>query len=228
MGERSNSNRDAKDVQKALTASVGLKRAVVFCLSLLSVLYGVVQSGGIVHITVYCQQTLSVSPGFGRYLISTFNGGALFYRCMVLLPNGKIKDYLKSTEFAKRYLTVMIGTVCGMLLVWIVVPMEWKLFALFPLFAIMGVVISGFWPYVIRLVESVTPYSGSISCVVIMFYGIGDTLIVMANGELIEIYGAWIQPVPILVACLCGCPILALTLFLYKKYIHIQEMAISV
>jgi len=226
--ERCNSDRNAKDVQKALSTSVALKRSVVFCLALLSVLYGVVQSGVILHITVYCDQYLAVDPGFGRYLVSTFNGGQLVYRCVVLVPNGKIKDYLKSTDFAKRYLAAMIGVVCGMLLLWIVVPMEWKLMALFPLFAIMGSTVSGFWPYSIRLVESVTPYSGTISCVFIMCYGIGDTLIVMANGELIQIFGAFIQPVPILVACLFGCPLLALTLFLRQRYIQIQELVISV
>ena len=123
-------------------------------------------------------------------------------------------------------MSIQISTVCVMLLLWIVSPIEWQLLALFPLFVVMGIVLGGFWPYVIRLVESVTPYSGFISCIFIMLYGIGDTLIVMINGELIEIYGAFIQPVPILVASLMGCPILALTLFLYGKYIRIQELAV--
>lgn len=53
---------------------------------------------------------------------------------------------------------------------------------------------SGIGPYAVRLVESVTPVTGVISCIFMAFCGAGDFLVVLVNGKLIQIYGAQVRP----------------------------------
>merc|ERR1712141_687606 len=70
------------------------------------------------------------------------------------------------------------------------------------LFFMHGVVSSGslthgIAPYSVRLVESITPVNGTISCLFMMLCGAGDFFIVFVNGELIQKYGAMIQPAAI-------------------------------
>ena len=194
-------------------------------MALLVMHVGITHNGVLVHITVYCQEYLNVSAGFGRYLISCYNAGLLFYGVAVIIPRGKMKVTVNTTGFAKTYLLTMYLILCGVLLMWIIVPFDHKLMMMFPVFFVLGTAMGGCWPYVIRLIESITPVSGTISCVLIMVCGAGEILIIFLNGELIEEYGAEIQPIPVLILCVMGIPFLAFTLFIYRKYAKFQELA---
>merc|ERR1719295_2072588 len=112
-----------------------------------------------------------------------------------------------------------------MLALWIAVAFELKVYALCLVVAVIGAAAGGFWPYVIRLVASITPYTGTVSCAFIMLYGLGDLLIVIVNGKLIDMFGAFIQPVSILaITVVIGCPLLALTLCLFEKYTKMRDV----
>ena len=225
--ETSESPKSAEEVEEELSEHNALKNVVVICISVIMILHGIVQSGVLVHITVYCQEYLGVSPGFGRYLISCYAGGQLLYRAVVIVSRGKMEEIMNTTGFAQTFLMTMLVTFCVALLMWIVVPFDYKLVMLFPVFVVLGVAMGGFWPYVIKLTESITPVSGTISCVCIMLFGVGDTFIIFFNGELIEVYGAVMQPVPISISCLIGIPFLGFMLFLYRRYIKCQELAVK-
>ena len=225
--EKEGSPKTAEQVQEELSEHTCLKNAVVFSIPLMMILHGLVQSGVLVHITVYCQEYLGVSPGFGRYLVSCYAAGQLSYRAAVIFPRGTLKEIMDSTGFAKLFLVAMLLTFCSFLLMWILIPFDYKLVMLFPSFAIIGAAMGGCWPYVIRLTEAITPISGTISSYCLFLFGAGDAFIVFLNGELIEKYGAVVQPVPIFISCVIGLPVLAFALFLHQKYIKLQETAVK-
>merc|ERR1712061_804618 len=60
-----------------------------------------------------------------------------------------------------------------------------------------------------------------------MFCGAGDFFIVFANGELIEKYGAMIQPAAISIYSAFVIPVLALTICLYRRYQRIQTRIVN-
>jgi len=106
-------------------------------------------------------------------------------------------------------------------------PIQYKLHTLYVVFPVMGFTIGGIGPYAVRLVESITPVNGTISCLFMMFCGAGDFFIVFANGELIEKYGAMIQPAAISIYSACVIPVLALTIYLYRRYQRIQTRIVN-
>ena len=68
-----------------------------------------------------------------------------------------------------------------------------------------------------------TPISGRISCAFMMCYGVGDFVIVLVNGELIQSFGAMIQPVGPMVWCLFVVPVVILTISLHRGYQQIRN-----
>ena len=68
-----------------------------------------------------------------------------------------------------------------------------------------------------------TPISGRISCAFMMCYGVGDFVIVLVNGELIQTMGAMIQPASLMVWCLLVVPVVILTIFLHRRYQQIRN-----
>merc|ERR1711978_184194 len=90
--------------------------------------------------------------------------------------------------------------------IWLFMPFEMKINTLYVVFPALGFANSALAPYVVALIDSVTPVSGTISCILMMMFGAGDFLIVFVNGELIQKYGAMIQPAAISVYCLLMVP----------------------
>ena len=112
--------------------------------------------------------------------------------------------------FAFSFMVVMVTITTA---VWLFIPFEYKLISLYIIFPVTGFVIGGMFqnqsiniisnffphryltylgigPYAVRLVESVTPVTGRISCIFMMLCGAGDFVIVLVNGKLIQMYGA--------------------------------------
>jgi len=220
---RRSSTRESVDVQQDLAVHNKLKNTVVMLLCTQYIMHGVVQSGTLTHATVYCSEYLGVSNGIGRFLISMYCGGQLAFRLLHSVVPPSVQIVLNSVDYMIRYLSWMVVTVACLSAVWLFIPIEYKLFTLYLVFPVMGFVIGGIGPYSVRLVESITPVSGTISCLFMMFCGAGDFLIVLVNGELIQYYGARVQPASISAYCLFGIPVFALTFFLYRKYQYLQD-----
>jgi len=186
------------------------------------ILFGLVQSGTLTHATVYCTEYLGLSAGIGRYLIAMYCGGQLFFRLLVTVVPESMENIINSIDGMINYLYGMVVTMACLTALWLFMPIQYKLYTLFLVFPALGFVIGGLAPYCIKLVDSVTPISGTISCIFMMLYGAGDFLIVFVNGELIQKYGAMVQPAAISAYCLVVLPVLALTVYLYNRYQRLQ------
>lgn len=87
--------------------------------------------------------------------------------------------------------------------------------------------IGGLGPFSFRLVDSITPINGVISCAFMMLYGAGDFLVVFVNGELIQKFGAVIQPLPLSSYCAGIIPVLFMTILLHRRYQNIRSAIIG-
>merc|ERR1719216_95306 len=204
-----------------------LKNTVVFLWCSLFFMHAVVSSGSLTHVTVYCTEYLGIDEAIGRCLISTLCGGQLVFRILIALVPGSVQKVISTTKYMICHLCVMAVVVTGLTATWWFMPIEHKLQTLYVVFPLMGFMIGGIAPYSVRLVESITPVNGTISCLFMMFWGAGDFSIVFANGELIQKYGAKIQPVSISIYSACVIPILALTICLYRRYQRIQTRIVN-
>merc|ERR1719412_3048695 len=106
--------------------------------------------------------------------------------------------------------------------IWLFVPFEVKLYVLYFVFPALGFFLGGLDTYVVHLVESVSPVSGIISCIFGITFSSGDFLIVALNQELMQKYGAMIQPAAVCTYCLLMVLLLALTMFLHRRYQRIR------
>lgn len=219
--------KSAEMVQQELAVHNKLKYGVVALWCIMYSLFGYVQSGSVTHISVYCSEYLGLSSGTARYLISMYSAGQLAFRTLITIAPKSLKTRIEATGFMMWYLMVMTMTLACLTAIWLLMPFEMKLNTLYLVFPALGFVIGGLTPYVVHLVESVTPVSGTISCILMMMYGAGDFLIVFVNGELIQKFGAMIQPAAISGYCLLMIPLLALTMVLHRRYQRIQKEIIS-
>merc|ERR1719216_511026 len=204
-----------------------LKNTVVFLWCSLFFMHAVVSSGSLTHVTVYCTEYLDIDGAIGRCLISMLCGGQLIFRILIAVAPKSIQKTISTTNYMIRYLSVMVVVVTCLTATWLFMPFEYKLHTLYVVFPVMGFVIGGIGPYAVRLVESITLVNGTISCLFMMFCGAGDFFIVFANGELIEKYGAMIQPAAISIYSACVIPVLALTICLYRRYQRIQTRIVN-
>merc|ERR1719361_305808 len=221
------SERDPATVLQELAVHSKLKNAVAFLWCSLYIMHGLVQSGTLTHATIYCTEYLGIDAGIGRFLISMYCGGQLVFRILIAVAPSCIQKVISTTKFMIRYLSVMVVAVTCLTATWLFVPIQYKLPTLYAVFPVMGFVIGGIGPYAVRLVESITPINGTISCLFMMFCGAGDFLIVFANGELIQKYGAGIQPAAISMYSALVIPILALTIWCHRRYQRIQTRIVN-
>ena len=226
--ERQGSLRDAAEVQKELSGKAYYKNIAVSFFAVFALFCSAIQTGYLVHITVYCEQYLGINAAIGRSLVSTFNFSILLYRVVTTtistFAGGPWKTSLNSLGFMKTHLVTMsvvfmLATSC-----WVAIPMS--SLSLFIICGTTGFLRGGLFPYLIGLVNEVASYSGTISSFFILCYGIGDISIVALNGELIARHGASVQPVAILVACICCLPLIVLALLFFKRYDVIRTVRI--
>jgi len=159
----------------------------------------------------------------------------LMFRVLVTVVPDSIQRVINSTGYMMRYLLFMVITMTLLTAVWFAFPADYivsgvivkKIYALYLIFPALGFVIGGLGPYSFRLVETITPISGMISCSFMMLYGAGDFLIVFVNGELIQTYGAVIQPVAISGYCLLIVPVVMVTILLHRRYLRLQSEIIG-
>merc|ERR1719361_1450959 len=221
------SNRDPTTVLQQLKVHSKLKNTVAFLWCSLYIMHGLVQSGTLTYATVYCTEYLGIDEGIGRFLIAMYCGGQLIFRILIAVAPKSIQRTISTTNYMIRYLSVMVVIVTCLTATWLFMPFEYKLHTLYVVFPVMGFVIGGIGPYAVRLVESITPVNGTISCLFMMFWGAGDFFIVFANGELIEKYGAMIQPAAISMYSALVIPILALTIWCHRRYQRIQTRIVN-
>jgi hypothetical protein len=147
---------------------------------------------------------------------------------LVALVPDSVQKVINSTGYMTKYLFWMTVSMACFSALWLLMPIQYKLYTLFFVFPALGFVIGGLGPYSIRLVESITPVSGGISCIFMMLYGAGDFLIVFVNGELIQKYGAMIQPAAICAYCLFVIPVVAVAVCLYRRYQRVQAEIVGI
>ena len=84
----------------------------------------------------------------------------------------------------------------------------------------------GLAPYSYRLVESISPITGTSSCLFMLFYCIGKFASIFVNDALINRFGARIQPAVIASFCLFLVPIIIVTMCLHQRYQQIRTEVI--
>ena len=82
---------------------------------------------------------------------------------------------------------------------------------------------AGFWPYSTRIINSVVPYGGFISSSIHLLYGAGDAVMTKVGGQLIDRFGAEIQPYFAFGASALCFPLIVISLLLVRKYEKIQS-----
>ena len=220
---RRSSTRDPVDVQRELSIHNKLKNTVIGLWAFLSVAYGIVQSGTLTNATLYAEY-LGCDAGVGRYLIAMYGFGQLSFRILVTLAPKPVKKVIESTGYMMKYLLMMVFAIAALAALWLFTPVTSTLYFVFPA---IGLLIGGLGPYSIRLADSISPISGSISCIFMMLYGAGDFLIVFVNGELIATYTAMIQPAAISGCCLLSLPVVTLPIFLHRRDERIQTSIVG-
>jgi len=224
---KSSTTKSAELVQQELAVHNKLKYGVVALWCTMYSLYGLVNSGSVTHISLYFSEYLGKSSGMARYLISMYSAGQLAHRVMLGFTPKSLKERIETTGFMMGCLLAMLLIMACLTAIWLFMPFEMKFHTLYVVFPALGFANSALAPYVVALIDSVTPVSGTISCILMMMLGAGDLLIVFVNGELIQKYGAMIQPAAICVYCLLMVPALILTIVLHRRYKRIQKAIIS-
>ena len=119
----------------------------------------------------------------------------LMYRVLTINTCGKLHHFLHTLGFMKTHLVVTsIGWVIC-IFIWIVTPFDSKEIVLWILFASLGFLRSGLFPYTIRVINAICAYEGFVSMGFICAYGIGDALVTMINGKLITKLRTGVPPV---------------------------------
>merc|ERR1711879_560400 len=90
-------------------------------------LYGLVQSGSVTHISVYCSEYLGLSSGTARYLISMYSAGQLVFRTLITVAPKSVKSKIETTGFMMWYLCVMTMTLACLTAIWLLIPFDMKL-----------------------------------------------------------------------------------------------------
>merc|ERR1712217_149461 len=215
-------NRNAKEVEQELAVHDRLKYTVVALWCIFYSLFGLVQSGSLTHISVYCTEYLHRSIKISRYLITVYGAGLLTSRVLIAIVPNLLQKVISSNVYRMCYLMVVTMTMACLTAIWLFVPFEVKLYVLYFVFPALGFFLGGLDTYVVHLVESVSPVSGIISCIFGITFSSGDFMIVSVNQELMQKYGAMIQPVAICTYCLLMALLLALTMFLHRRYQRIR------
>merc|ERR1719192_5128 len=119
--------KNAKLVQQELAEHNKLKYAVATLWCIFYSVYGLVQSGSVTHISVYCSDYLDLSSGMARYLISMYSAGQLTHRVSISIASRSsksLKEKMESTDFMMWYLLAMTHIMACLTAIWLFMPFE--------------------------------------------------------------------------------------------------------
>ena len=164
---------DPVEVQRALQQHNKLKNAVVFLWMTLFILYGtrlhvselsdlaffccynkfpidmtfagIVQSGSL-HINTYTTEYLGLSMASGPYLIALYEFGNVTLCMAVILAPKSIKLIIDTTDFMMLYLFIMTLSIAGLILLWLFIPLQFKVITIYIVFPMVGFLIGMYYP----------------------------------------------------------------------------------
>ena len=171
----------------------------------------------VIFITSYTEQYLE-SKYVGRYLITSYCAGQLLFR--VIRAAWTWRD--DSEMMAFRSLVVGYMVCFGMLVLWILTSIEYQHSVLFVVFGVSGFVLSGSYPLVLELCESVTPIKGRNSCIFSICCGGGDIAVTMLVGSIVDKYGIRRQPILLLFVCVLQITVIVVTRNVFRHYKDFQ------
>merc|ERR1719228_2646682 len=155
-------------------------------------------------------------------MIALYEFGNITFLIAVILAPNSIKLIIDTTDFMMLYLFIMALSIAGLILLWLFIPLQFKVITIYIVFPMVGFLIGGLAPYSYRLVESISPITGTSSCLFMLFYCIGKFASISVNDALINRFGVRIQPAVIASFCLFLVPIIIVTMCLHQRYQQIR------
>ena len=110
----------------------------------------------VIFIASYTEQYLK-EKYVGRYLISSYTAGQVLFRVIHAFTSWQNE----SEMLAFRTLGIGYVTCFGLLILWILSSVGYQYFVLFFVFGTTGFMLSGTYPLVHELCESITPIKGT-------------------------------------------------------------------
>eukprot|EP01084_Bolivina_argentea_P092867 167051_1 len=236
---KTNTLRRAQSVLQELEQHKTMRNVIIILFGIILIIFSIIQSGIVTFITLYVSEYLGVSDIMGRYLISTYYGGQLFYRFVIGFC---LCDYIKSKLHSANHLFTMLIVyyVIYVLLfcVWIFCTIfnehaqmgsNVQILILFIVFGCGGFVSSSTYPTIYELCETMYPINGVISCIFTMALGIGDMIIVVIMGELIKYFdiGIGVQPIPLIIVAIIQIIVIVIVVVLYNKYKSYESVILA-
>ena len=199
-----------------------LRRVTVSLFGVILCLFFAVRSGSVTFILLFVTEHMGASKEIGNFLISAYYSGEVLYRLVVGFC---LCDCMKSKMKSPLFLLFAYVVLALLLLLWLAVawlpgymPFEVQVAVMFLVFGGGGFVSSTTYPAIFELCEAILPVTGFVSGAFNICVGLGDVLIVLLMGELVELFGVSVQPIPLVVLCVVQIAIIALTTALFRRY----------
>lgn len=117
----------------------------------------------VIFIASYTEQYLK-EKYVGRYLISSYSAGQVLFRVIRACTSCSWQNESEMMVF--RTLGIGYVTCFGLLVLWILSSVGYQYFVLFAVFGTSGFMLSGTYPLVHELCESITPIKGMLTAFV--------------------------------------------------------------
>lgn len=199
-----------------------LKRMTVLLFGVILCLFFAVRSGSVTFIHLFVTKHLGASEDVGNFLISAYFGGEVLYRLVVGFC---LCDCMKQKMRSPWFLLFAHVVLVLFLLLWAAVawrpdylPYEAQIAVMFVVFCGSGLASSTTYPAVYELCEAILPISGFVAGAFTICLGLGDVLIVLVMGELVELFGVSVQPTPLVALCVVQIGVIGITAALFRKY----------
>ena len=199
-----------------------LRFATVIMFGVVLVIFMAVRSGMLTFIVLFVTDHLDGSEEVGSFLISAYFAGEVLYR---LFASRCLCDCLRNKMRSPSFLifgyVVLTIIFCGWMAVSseeLNIPYLVQISVMFIVFGSSGFVCSTTYPAVYELCESIVPINGFAAGAFTICLGIGDLLVLLLMGEVIDIFGVSVQPMPLVALCVLQIAILGLTAILYRRY----------
>jgi len=169
--------------------------------------HGATERGLLSFITTYSVDYLYVDDKFGRFLMMAYFGGVVVYRAgkQVLFPDASLMWQCVGC-FALRFVLGVAFMVFGH-----------ELQVLFVLYGAMGLMSGLAVPGLCGWGELVKPTTGLSACLWWVSYGVGDVVMTMSMGALMQVHGARVMPFVVAVPMLMGAVCAAVAAVLYVR-----------
>ena len=215
------------EVMQEMKTKEHVRNSLISIFGLILVIFLMIQTGMVTFITSYCEDYLKYEH-VGRYLIASYFCGQLSYRMLRSLLPQRIKEQLvHSQTFAFKNLFFGYGIFVICMLIWIYIPKQYEIIVLFIIFGVSGFVLSGSYPLMHELCESITPISGVISCIFTLCIGVGDIMMTKLMSWINDNYGIHLLVYPLIMLGITQIFILFLTKNLYRNYKDYESLVMS-